>query len=82
MVGIDIMKYIRTHITKFIMLVVALQILNLSVYGNEYMQSTTDEDGNTSISKNQIDSFVEYVVEEMVAHRNIIPEQKGNHTKN
>lgn len=52
------------------------------MYGSEYIQQSIDSSGNTVLNKNQIDSFVEYVMEEMLVHKNVFPEHKGNHTKN
>ena len=76
------MKSIRTYCTRFILFVLALQILNLSVYGSEYTQRLVYKSGRTETVKNQIDCLAEYVAEVILDHRNAIPEQKGNHTKN
>jgi hypothetical protein len=62
--------------------VLALQILNLSVYGNAFVQRTTLKNGKIVLEENQIDSALEYVVEIMMKRADAFPEQKGNHTKN
>lgn len=76
------MKSIRTYCTRFVLFVLALQILNLSVYGSEYTQQFVDASGHTTSAKNQIDCLAEYVAEVVLDHRNAMPEHKGNHTKN
>lgn len=64
------------------MLILALQILNLSVYGSQFEQFINGTHGKKVMELNQIDSFMEYVVEIVLKHDNAFPEQKGNHTKN
>lgn len=64
------------------MLILALQILNLSVYGSAFEQLITEKNGKKQLELNQIDSFAEYLVEIVLKHNNAFPEQKGNHTKN
>lgn len=76
------MKIIRTYCMKLIFFILALQILNLSVYGSEYTQRFIDKNGRTESAKNQIDCLAEYVAEVILDHRDAVPEHKGNHTKN
>ncbi|MBS1495742.1 MAG: hypothetical protein JSU03_12570 [Bacteroidetes bacterium] len=76
------MKKISLYSKKFILIVLTLQILNISVNGCEYTQRFIDEKGRIETSKNQIDSLAEYVTEILLGHRNAIPEFKHNHTKN
>lgn len=76
------MKSIRTYGIRFILFVLALQILNLSVYGSEYTQQFVDASGHSATAQNQIDCLAEYVAEVVLDHRNAMPEHKGNHTKN
>ncbi len=64
------------------MLILALQILNLSVYGSQFEQFINGNHGKKVMELNQIDSFMEYVVEIVLKHDNAFPEQSGNHTKN
>ena len=76
------MKIIRTYCTRFVLFVLALQILNLSVYGSEYTQQFMDANGHSASARNQIDCLAEYVAEVVLNHHNAMPEHKGNHTKN
>ena len=53
------------------LLVIAMQILNLSVYG---MDSNDDLKDNTIGEYNQMDSLVEYVTEIILDYKNAFPE--------
>lgn len=64
------------------MLVLAMQILNLSVYGSSYWQQSVSKDGRSILQLNQIDSLAEYITEVLLDHIDAFPEQKENHTKN
>ncbi len=70
------MPPLLTHTNRFILLVVALQLLNLSIYAQDfkpiYSQTGSDE---TNITE----TIVEYVVEVVLGHTNAIPEQKDHH---
>ena len=70
------MRYISKHITRVITLLVALQLLNLSIYAQDfkpiYNEAGSDE---TNITE----TVVEYVIEVMLGHTNAIPEQKQQH---
>ncbi|ANI88612.1 hypothetical protein A9P82_04505 [Arachidicoccus ginsenosidimutans] len=76
------MKNFRTLSVKFIVLILALQVLNLSVYGCAYKEAVVTNKGNTIIQTNQIDCLAEYIVEEVLDYSNAFPEQNGNHTRN
>lgn len=76
------MSRVRTYSIKFLFLIVALQILNLSVYGNAYVETVVLKNNKKKTQINQIDSLAEYIVEIVLKHTNAFPEQKGNHTKN
>lgn len=68
------MRYFNIHITRFILLVLALQILNLSV------QSRPTNDTNDSFMlshnalANPIDHAVEFIVERIMKKKNAFPE--------
>ena len=70
------MRYINKHIARVITLLVALQLLNLSIYAQDfkpiYNEAGSDE---TNITE----TVVEYVVEIILGHTNAIPEQRQNH---
>jgi hypothetical protein len=57
------------------LLIVALQILNLSVYGRDCQQ---DLKKNTIGELNEIDSLAEYVAEIILDHKNAFPENGPN----
>jgi hypothetical protein len=66
----------KKHIIRFVTLVVALQLLNLSIYAQDfkpiYNEAGSDE---TNITE----TVVEYVVEIVLGHTNAIPEQSQHH---
>jgi hypothetical protein len=63
-----------TQISKFILSIVAMQILNLSIYA----QFDPVQSGNTMGNLNSIDSVTEYVAEIMLHHTNAFPEFEKN----
>jgi len=67
---------LRCYIIRFITLVVALQLLNLSIYAQDfkpmYAELGSDE---TNITE----TIVEFVVEVILGHTNAIPEQSQHH---
>ncbi|HVX52830.1 MAG TPA: hypothetical protein VHB48_21905 [Chitinophagaceae bacterium] len=69
------MAVLRTLTLKVVLLVLAVQILNLSVYN---LDGATRESRNTLGEPNQIDSMVEYVTEIVLDHHNAFPEN-GTH---
>lgn len=71
----------RSLLTKTIVIIWALQVLNLSVYGSAYMESYKDTSGKVHTELNQIDSLAEYITETVLEYHNAFPEN-GQHTKN
>jgi hypothetical protein len=66
----------KLHIVRFITLVVALQLLNLSIYAQDFRPLQTSTASETNITE----TIVEYVVEVVLGHKNAIPEQSQHHT--
>ena len=64
----------HTYSTKAIVLILAIQMLNISVYSRSYEYYAKDENGHTIIEENQIDSFIEYVTEVVLDFRDAFPE--------
>jgi hypothetical protein len=64
------------HIIRFITLVVALQLLNLSIYAQDFTPLYA-EDGTCGV--NISETVVEYVVEVVLGHKDAIPEQSQHH---
>lgn len=62
------MKLLHTYLQRFVLLLVAVQVLNLSVYGQKFKES--DSVGNV----NQIDSMIEYITEVVLDYKNAFPE--------
>jgi len=67
---------VRSYITRFITLLVALQLLNLSIYAQDF-KPIYDEAG--SDETNITETVTEYVVEVLLGHKNAIPEQSQHH---
>jgi len=61
----------RTYLLRFVLLVVAVQILNLSVFGRDTVERAQN---NTIGEVNQIDSMIEYVAEIILDYKNAFPE--------
>jgi hypothetical protein len=74
-------KTIRTYLSRFILLVVALQILNLSVYSGDIDVLAASNNQKTIGEYNQIDFLIEYVAEIMLDHKDAFPEN-GVHNHN
>ena len=70
------MQTIQSHITRFITLLVALQLLNLSIYAQDF-KPIYDEAG--SEETNITETITEYVVEVLLGHKNAVPEQSQHH---
>jgi len=66
----------KKYIIRAITLVVALQLLNLSIYAQDFKPLYAD-DGNCGV--NISETVVEYVVEVLLGHTNAIPEQSQHH---
>lgn len=71
------MQDLRKHITRVIVFLLALQVLNLSVYapGFKQLYSTNNTEATTNITE----TTVEYVVEVIMGIKNAIPEQLQHH---
>jgi len=65
------LKIVKTYLLRVLLLVVAVQILNLSVYAHEFVSYAK---GNTIGETNQIDSLIEYVAEVVLDYKNAFPE--------
>jgi len=65
-----------TQISRFILSIVAVQILNLSIYA----QFDSVQSGNAMGNLNSIDSVAEYIAEVMLHHTNAFPEFEKNGT--
>jgi hypothetical protein len=70
------MHIAKKHIVRFITLVVAMQLLNLSIYAQDF-KPIFNEAG--SDETNITETFVEYIVENVLGHKNAIPEQSQHH---
>ena len=75
------MKKLRTYTKKFVLLIIAIQILNLSVYGADFDCGLSSQHEIKIGEFNQIDSLVEYVAEIVLDHKNAFPEN-GSHNPN
>lgn len=75
------MGAIKTYLTKFIVLALALQILNLSICGGEDVTTLLVENNSTIGEQNQIDCLYEFVSEVILDYKNIVKEG-GLHNNN
>ncbi len=66
----------KTYIARCITLLVAMQLLNLSIYAQDF-RPIFNECG--SDETNITETVVEYVVEVVLGHTNAIPEQTQHH---
>ena len=62
------------YITKSVLLIVALQLLNLSIYAQDFKTLS-----NKTAETNICESVLEYVLEVVLQHKNAIPEQSQHH---
>jgi hypothetical protein len=60
--------------SRFVVLVIALQILNLSVYSGDFDIFSTTDTQKTIGEYNQIDFLIEYVAEIVLDHKDAFPE--------
>lgn len=72
------MKSVKRHISRFLVFVVALQILNMSIDSQTAQMSVVR--GQTD-NFNYIDTYVEFVVEVILKFENAIPESKSREHK-
>src|SRR5476651_869709 len=70
------MHFFKKHTARFIILVVALQLLNLSIYAQDF-KPIYDEAG--SDETNITETITEFIVENILGHTNAIPEQSQHH---
>jgi hypothetical protein len=64
------------HIIRVITLIVALQLLNLSIYAQDFTPIYNNQ-GNTET--NISETIVEFVIEVVLGHTGAIPEQSQHH---
>ncbi len=69
------MKIIKVHINRFIVLILALQILNMSISCRITDESFFSEIDN---SVNIADHALEYIIEDVMGFKNAFPEIKEN----
>lgn len=70
------MQRFNKHIIRVLTLILAIQLLNLSIYAQDFhpiMESATNKETNIS------ETIVEYVIEVVLGHKDAIPEQNQHH---
>lgn len=70
------MNKINSHIIRVITLIVALQLLNLSIYAQDFHPIV---DNASCAETNISETIFEYVIEVVLDHKNAIPEQSQHH---
>jgi hypothetical protein len=73
------MTHFRIHIAKLLTFIVALQILNLSIFMQDFDPLNTHPQTIGEI--NEINSIVEYVAEVVLDHENALPEYEQENTE-
>ena len=68
----------KTRLIKFSALIIAIQVLNMSIDSANAIQ---DNHYNIPGNFNYIDTYVEYISEVICKHENTIPEQGKRHQK-
>lgn len=68
------MTGIKLHIARLLIFIVAMQILNLSIYMQDFEPLKTHR--HTIGEINEINSIVEYVAEVVLQHKGALPEYK------
>ena len=71
------MRYFKNHISRFLVLLIALQILNMSIDA----PVMNNADSKITDTFNYIDTYVEYIAEVILKHENAIPESKDRQHK-
>ncbi len=66
----------NSHIIRVITLIVALQLMNLSIYAQDFHSLI---EGNFNSPTNISETIVEYVIETVLGHKDAIPEQNQHH---
>lgn len=69
------LKTVKTYLLRFVLLIVAIQMLNLSVYARDFVPPAQS---NAIGETNQIDSLIEYIAEVVLDYKNAFPEN-GTH---
>ena len=72
------MNTLTYHIARLLLVIVATQVLNVSVYPDMLQWTRTD---NSAKLSNEMDSVVEYVTEIVLGHENAFPEYAHKHHK-
>lgn len=72
------MAILKLHIARFVAFVVALQILNMSIYTQDFQPLVQHHQTIGDI--NEINSFVEYVAEVVLDYKNALPEYQHHYT--
>lgn len=73
-----IVKKVRYHISRFFVLVIALQVLNMSIDSPTAQMNVVK--GQTD-NFNYIDTYVEFIVEVVLKYENAIPESNSREHK-
>jgi hypothetical protein len=68
----------RQFVSKFFVLLVALQVLNLGLFAQDF---NSLKPANTLSDFDPVDSMVEYISEVVLGHTYAMPEQAGSHHK-
>jgi len=73
------MRSLSPYLTKFMLTVLALQILNLSIYNTSFYANDIFAGSKNQVKDdNPIDSFAEFIVEDLGGVINAFPEQPDN----
>ena len=72
------MQTLKHYITRFLIILVAIQVLNVSVYPELLQWYRTESASNLT---NEMDSLVEYVTEVVCGQKNAFPEYAHKHHK-
>lgn len=69
----------RVKIAKFFTMIVALQLLNMSIYNSEFELNLRDN--TTSATFDETDSFIEFFSENILHHKNQDADYSNAHSK-
>jgi hypothetical protein len=69
---------LRYHIARFLTIIVAIQVINVSVYPDLLQWERADHPVTLN---NEMDSIVEYVTEIILGHKDAFPEYAHKHHK-
>lgn len=72
------MKELRLHIARFVTLLVALQILNMGFFVQDFKYNVPSS--SSIYDENIINSVVEYVTEVVLDNQNAMPESNERHS--